>query len=176
MQIIYADKKIIKIGQYPSKADIENSDWNKYSKIIPQEYLSDIKKAIGLSSHGIGAGAFVYLRRVIEYLLNEAYEKARSKNEIDPDIYAQSRITEKIKLLEKFLPKILVENKLAYSILSKGVHELKEEECIKNFSLLSSTIELILEEMLNETQRKEREDIIRSGISNLHSRLNNNTK
>ena len=70
MQIMHLNDSIMKIGQYPSKADLEAPDWNRYSKVIPSRYLSDIKKAIGLSSHGIGAGSFVYLRRVIEYLIN----------------------------------------------------------------------------------------------------------
>ena len=83
----------------------------------------------------------------------------------------KSRIVEKIVLLKNHLPNILVENKEAYSILSKGVHELEESECIDNFDLLSTTIELILDELLNEKQRMKREAVIKTGISKLHSKL-----
>lgn len=171
MQIMYLNESIVKIGQYPSKADLKSPGWNKYSKVIPGKYLSDIKKAIGLSAHGIGAGSFVYLRRVIEYLINEAYQSALSSSSIDEEQYIKSRIVEKILLLKDFLPKVLVDNKEAYSILSKGVHELEEEECIENFGLLCSTIELILDEILNEKKRLEREAIIKSSISTLNSQL-----
>lgn len=171
IQIAHIGESIIKIGQFPSKADIENPEWNKYSKIIPSTYLSDIKKAIGLSAHGIGAGSFVYLRRVMEYLINEAYKKALSNPEFDNEKYHKSRIVEKIIQLKDYLPKILVDNKEAYSILSKGVHELEESECLENFDLLKTTIELILDEILNDKNREERELAIKSGITQLHSQL-----
>ncbi len=174
MQIINIDENIIvKIGQYPSKADLESPNLNKYSSIIPSRYLSDIKRAVGLSAHGIGAGSFVYLRRVIEYLINDAYEEAKKDDAFDQEEYQKSRFVEKMLLLKEYLPDILIQNKEAYSILSKGVHELEENECLESIGLLSATIELILEEMLNEKQRKEREKVIKSGISNLHSQIKN---
>ena len=171
MQFIYNDESILKIGQYPSKADIDAPSWDKYSKIIPSRYLSDIKRAVGLSAHGIGAGSFVYLRRVMEYLINNAYQKALCNADIEKDKYQKSRIVEKIVLLKNYLPDILVQNKEAYLILSKGVHELEEDECIKNFNLLSTTIELILDEILSEQNRIEREQKIKAGISKLHAEL-----
>lgn len=41
-----------------------------------------------------------------------------------------------------------------YSLLSKGVHELSEEDCLAHFDTLRIGIELILDEKLD---RKERE-------------------
>ncbi len=78
--------------------------------------------------------------------------------------YQKSSIKEKIALLKNFLPKILVENKEAYSILSKGVHELKENECLDSFELLLSTIELILEEILITKENAKMEATIKKGI------------
>ncbi len=37
-----------------------------------------------------------------------------------------------------------------YSILSKGIHELSEEECLQYFKLMKIGIELILDEQLEE--------------------------
>lgn len=40
----------------------------------------------------------------------------------------------------------MVTNAILYNIVSKGIHELKEDECRKIFPILQSGIELILEE------------------------------
>lgn len=171
MQIKLSSDGIIKIGQYPSKADIELPDLDKYSRVIPKHMLSDIKKALGLSSHGIGAGSFVYLRRVFEFLINEAYQSALASNKVNVDDYSKSRIVERIVLLKDFLPSFLYENKEVYSILSKGIHELSEEQCLNVFDLLYSTIELILDEMLRNKEQSEKESNITNSISKIHSEL-----
>ena len=66
---------------------------------------------------------------------------------------------EKIKLLEDYLPAFLVQNRRLYGILSKGVHELSEAECIKAFPTVKGGLELILDErlaakILEEKQRR----------------------
>ncbi len=164
-------KGIMKVGQYPSKADIEYPQWDKYNKVIDQTVLSDIKKACGLASHGIGAGSFIYLRRVIENLLLKAYSEGIENKSINAQDFQKARMTEKIVLLKDFLPKILYDNKEAYSILSKGVHELSEEECINYFSLLEETIEIILDEILTTKNRKEKEEEIKRKIATTHTNL-----
>jgi hypothetical protein len=35
-------------------------------------------KAVGLGAHGVGIGAVVYLRRIIESLIEEAHQTAKS--------------------------------------------------------------------------------------------------
>jgi hypothetical protein len=78
--------KIAKVGQYPSLADLNQLDIKKYRKILGKEKYLEFSKGIGLSSHGVGIGAFVYLRRIFEYLIQEAYNKAQSSPEwVDND-------------------------------------------------------------------------------------------
>ncbi|MBQ1627787.1 MAG: hypothetical protein II098_01345 [Treponema sp.] len=149
-------KKIYKIGQFPSKANIDNPEYKKYIKVLPKEYLSDLKRAVGLASHGIGAGSFVYLRRVFEFLLQDAFERAKSNSSIDEDEYNTSRVVEKIKLVKDYLPSFMSGNTQTYGILSKGVHELSEEECLKHFELMKETIICILEEALEKKEKEER--------------------
>jgi len=36
----------------------------------------ELSTAIGLYSHGVGIGSLIYLRRVFEFLIDEAYNKA----------------------------------------------------------------------------------------------------
>lgn len=168
---ILGKNELLKIGQYPSKADIEFPDWDKYSEIIPAKVLQDIKRACGLASHGIGAGSYVYLRRAIEYLLNNAIKHAIDQKIFKEDDFKGLRVIEKIEKLKDFLPKILFENKEAYSILSKGVHELSEEDCLSSFELIQSTIQLILDEILSEKLKNEKEKIIRKNIAETHQKM-----
>ena len=43
-----------------------------------------------------------------------------------------------------------------YGILSLGVHDLTEDECLKNFEALKSAILVIAEERMHEMQREAR--------------------
>ena len=62
---------------------------------------------------------------------------------------------EEIPLLKDLLPSFLVENRKMYSILSKSIHELSEEECLAAFNVVRLGIELILDEKI-EKKEKER--------------------
>lgn len=63
---------------------------------------------------------------------------------------------EKIEILSEFLPDFLVEHKHLYGILSKGVHELSEEECLENFDIVKTGIELILDEVIEKKKKLEK--------------------
>ena len=67
---------LIKIGQYPSLADIAIGDISQFEKALGDKRLQELNKAIGLAAHGVGIGSYVYLRRVFESLIEEAHEKA----------------------------------------------------------------------------------------------------
>jgi hypothetical protein len=167
------DGKLIKIGQYPPRATIDAPELNRFKKILPEEKLSDMKRAVGLFSHGIGAGSFVYLRRVFEHLIYEAKEVAEKESRLNIETFERSRISEKIEMLKDFLPNFMTKNKVAYGILSKGVHELSEDECMNSFNLLEKTIELILSEKLEEKEKRDMEEAITKDLSKLSTGLAN---
>jgi hypothetical protein len=151
------DTTVIKIGQFPSTADITNQESKKYRKILGDEKYREFSKAIGLASHGIGIGSFIYLRRILEGLIEEAHNVAKeAAPEWDEEEYRQARVTDKIAMLKEYLPKFLVDNKGMYSILSKGVHELSEAECIEFFPAMQIGIELILDERIETLEREEK--------------------
>ncbi|MFJ7647732.1 hypothetical protein ACIQ1H_09290 [Lysinibacillus sp. NPDC097279] len=147
------DSILRKVGQYPSIADIEIHGIQKYQKLLKKDY-KDFSKAIGLYSHGIGAGSYVYLRKIFENLIEEKHLEAQNEPNWDEEKYNQSRMKEKIALLEHKLPNILVETPELYGILSKGIHELNEEECLEYFSVTKNAIELILDEKLALLDKK----------------------
>jgi hypothetical protein len=61
---------------------------------------------------------------------------------------------EKIALLQHKLPETLVENKNVYKILSFGIHELSEDDCLAHFESVRAAIELILEVKLESLNRQ----------------------
>lgn len=144
-----------KIGQFPSLADLELNaeNFGQYGKVLGKR-AKELRTAIGLHAHGVGVGAFVYLRRIFEVLIGQAETEARNEPGWDEQAYAGKRMDERIASLgEAHLPKYIVESRGLYGILSVGVHELDEEECNRRFPVILSSIRIIL----NDAVRKREE-------------------
>lgn len=145
-----------KIGQIPSIADLHISQIKNYNKVLPKERLKEFTKAIGLAANGVGIGSFVYLRRIFEHLIEEAHQKAKKMEGWKEVSYQKSRMNEKIEILKIELPEFLVEHKEMYGILSKGIHELEEQECLLHFLPVRTGIEMILDDKVVEFERAEK--------------------
>lgn len=158
---------ITKIGQFPSTADITNEDTKKYVKVLGRERSREFNKAIGLVSHGVGIGSFVYLRRIFENLIEEAHNEAQGETDWNEEEYLKARMNEKVGLLKSHLPEFLVQHKSLYSILSKGIHELSEEECLDMFPIVRSGIELILDEKIEQLEKAKKTAEARKSIEAL---------
>ena len=163
--------KLTKIGQFPSLADLNQTDIGKYRKVLSKEKFTEFSKGIGLSSHGVGIGSFVYLRRIFESLINEAHIKVKEIDGWDESLFQTSRMDEKIKLLRTELPEFLVENRQIYGILSKGIHELSESECLELFPHVRLGIELILDEKINKLEQENKIKMARTTITRIHEAL-----
>lgn len=135
---------MLKIGQYPSVADLSFPELKEFRKVVSADDLKELRKAIGLHAQGIGVGAFVYVRRIFERLIDKAKELAIADGNIDKTEYLESHVAERISLLKNYLPDTIVQNKTFYSIVSKGIHELSEEDCIAYFPVMREGIMLIL--------------------------------
>ncbi|GFD75677.1 hypothetical protein KUL113_50970 [Tenacibaculum sp. KUL113] len=73
---------------------------------------------------------------------------------MDEETYKRARMNEKIEMLSAELPEFIVENKSMYSILSKGIHELSENECLKAFPIVKVGIEIILDEKIEKLNKE----------------------
>lgn len=143
----YRDGKLLKFGQMPSLEDVAGQDIRKYAPLLRDGYFSELKRATGLASHGIGIGSFVYLRRIFEKLINDHHAAlVNSGNEVEG--FATLRMDDKIGALKDVLPPALVKNKAAYSILSSGIHALDEDTCRSYFPVVRAAIIEILEQDL----------------------------
>lgn len=155
--IFHAHNGILqKIGQIPSLADLTSPDIRKYRQVLGDERFRELNRAIGLATHGVGVGAFVYLRRVFESLIEDAHQISFKEAGRDEDAYARARMDEKIDLLKAHLPTFLVQNRGLYGVLSVGVHTLSEAECLAAFPAVRLAIELILDDVLEQHERREK--------------------
>lgn len=148
----------MKIGQFPSMADIEfarKEKYKSYQKVLGSQ-MQEFTKAIGLASHGVGNGSFVYLRRIFESLIEETHKKAKNEQGWDEDTYSRMRMEDKIKALANYLPSPLVNDYQLYGILSKGIHELTEQDCLDYFPVVKMGIELILDDILENLEKQEK--------------------
>ena len=136
--------------------------------------MRELRRAIGLHAQGIGVGSYVYLRRVFERILEKAKQQAQTDAILDLSNYDGMRVPEKIKLLKDYLPDMITSNPAIYSIVSKGIHQLTEEDCIKYFPVLQDSILIILNQWAQK--RKEQETIkkLEASISSISSELSKN--
>ena len=162
---------ITKVGQHPALADLTYVEIQKYRKVLGNENYTEFNRAVGLVTHGVGIGAFVYLRRIFEKLIEEAHQYEMTSSEWVESNYQKARMDEKITLLKNSLPNFLVENKSLYSILSKGIHELTESDCLSAFPITKLGIELILDEKLEKLEREKKIKEASKDIGDLANKL-----
>ena len=81
--------------------------------------------------------------------------------------FTSARMNERIQMLSDYLPDFLVEHHNIYSILSKGIHELSEEECKKYFMVLKESIEIILDEKLEAYNKAKHKKAIGNAIAEI---------
>ena len=149
-------RSIQKIGQQPSYGDIHIAQVKQYSTVLTRGQLSELTRAIGLASHDVGIGSYVYLRRVFEALVEEAHQLAIKDKDWNDEKYKTARMSEKIAMLKNHLPIFLSANAAMYGLLSKGIHELTELECLKHFETIRIGIEMILDEKLEAKTRAQK--------------------
>ena len=166
-----SDKSIMKVGQYPSIADIHIGQIKNYKSVLSKEDLKEFTRAIGLAANGVGIGSFVYLRRIFEKLIEEAYKQALSNGDVNKDAFVRMRMDEKIGALKDYLPKTLVEIKQIYGILSKGIHELSEKVCLTYFDAMRTGIEIILDDRLEQKKREEKRAKVIAQVSTISGEL-----
>lgn len=161
-----------KIGQYPSVADLNTMDIKKYRKVLKgKDKYNEFNKGVGLASHGVGIGSFVYLRRIFESLIEEAHITQKNSPNWDEALYSNSKMDNRIKMLESVLPEFLVRNRGIYGILSAGIHELSEEQCLNIFPDVKLGIELILDEKLYQFERENKIRTASAKLSKIHESM-----
>ena len=146
------DFSIIKVGQYPSFGQLSTIGIEKYKSEL-NNYFNEFKSSLNCYSQGKGIAAFVYLRRILEHLIDTKYKSVEDQN-------SEDKFIEKLKKIEKredVIPEELeCVKKQIYSILSKGVHEYSEEECMELYDCVKLIVEAILDTELEKRNRQKK--------------------
>lgn len=148
---------VMKIGQYPSLSDIQLGTLKEYEEGMSVQQRKEFVRAINTSAHGFNVAACVHYRRVFESVLFEARDAMmKDTGRADWPEFDRLRTDEKIAEVRAYLPQFMVDHPHLYSILSKGVHELTEEECGEAMPTLRQSIELMLQDKVDAIRREKR--------------------
>ena len=63
--------------------------------------------------------------------------------------------------------------KSVYKVLSKGVHELSEQDCLRYFPAIKLSIELILEQKIEEEKEQKRDAEVKQELETINRELGN---
>lgn len=167
-------RTVRKVGEAPSRRERSSSKLARYRKHLSKADYNEFNAAIGLHAHGIGIGSYVYLRRILERRVGEASERmktARGLSDAEFDKWKSTkRIIEKVEDLREFLPKEFFDLRRSYSVLSKGIHELSEEDCKRRFESLRLAIELIHDAEIERQQKARKLETLKRELEELAGR------
>lgn len=166
-----ASTTIEKIGQFPSMADIAAGELRDIDHGLDRVDRKELGSALGLHAHDVALGSFVYIRRVFERMIERARASANGSEVSDAD-WQDLRMDERIQALKNHLPAELVENRAVFRILSKGIHELTEEECMLYFPSLKAAIFQMLEAEEHLRQKAIRKAETAKQIKMIEAQLN----
>lgn len=166
---------IQKYGQLPRAGIPRDKTLQKFFK----EDRDNYEKAVICLSYEYGVAAFAYFRRIVENninrlldLLQEDLQSSGGDQETFTAIQSlrdESPMSEKIKIANLALPGHLKPDGLnplgkLYQVLSEGVHNLPEEECLKKAKAASECLAFLVSELAS---RKEHRARFKSSISQL---------
>jgi hypothetical protein len=148
-----------KIGQFPRWS----TEIGKPLQNILGDYKNIYRKGLDCEAESYGIGAYAYYRRIIELVIGKLIETLKdslSEEEratyIDALEATQRNIVakEKIELIKDMLPGFLRPdncNPLAalHDILSEGIHDLSEEECLEYAKTIRTILEFLVDQIEN---------------------------
>jgi hypothetical protein len=165
--------KLMKIGEYPIFGQPTPS--RLISMIGPDK--ENFLKGRRCENQGLGIGAYAYYRRVIESQKNRIIDqmlKICSKLDNMDELIEQFEQAKKeiqfstaVNLIKTALPSsLLIDNhnplKLLHTALSKGIHEMSDDECLSR----ANSIRVVLTELCNRMNELLKDD------KELHSAIN----
>lgn len=158
---------IQKYGQLPRGDIPRDKTLQRFLKGDRDNY----EKAVICLSHEYGIAAFAYFRRIVENniyrLLDLLLEDLKSSGGDDENFIAiqslreESPMSEKIKIANLALPGHLKPDGLnplgkLYQVLSEGVHNLPEEECLKKAKATSECLAFLVSELASRKEHRAR--------------------
>lgn len=153
-----------KIGQNPSILTIKGFDFDIYKKQLKElNAYEDYKKADLSNVEHFYVGAYAYLRRIFEKMINKYTEGIQLKD---------NHMTTKIEACKsKFDPRIHNTLTNLYGILSKSIHELDEEDSKEYYQYLKAVIDIQLQYVKTEFEKQKQSKELDSVLSTIASKF-----
>lgn len=165
---------ISKVGQNPSRVELNKYTFKKYRKSLGEIYYSELIKAEKLYLEKQSIGAFIYLRRIFEKLVKDAKDLHENNHDklwhSDKEFYKE-KMEVRIKKLKDYLPKLLVEQNQMFSVLSAGIHSLEEQQCEKYYPTVKEGIILMLDEAIEKKEILKREKNFVASINKVNREI-----
>ena len=163
--LLFTGDSVRKIGQFPSYASSEIKELVKYKNII-SKYYTELTKSVSAYSQRMGVAAFTYLRRILEDLIDKRITDKEGKKFIDK--------LKEVEETEQIIPDNLepVKSQI-YAILSKGVHEYNDEECLQLYLAVKYVITSLLD---IELKKKEDAKKAADAVKMIQSKLSEGVK
>lgn len=166
-----AGSTVQKIGQRPSMADMALGELKAMPGIQKQD-RRELGRALGLFAHDAPLGAFVYLRRVFERMISRAHERHKEKHGSFLANWNDLRMGDRIAALADELPQVVRSNYAVWGLLSKGIHELSDEDAEILFPLVKAVIFEMLGEDDRHRQAAIQSEATREALASAAGRLN----
>lgn len=174
---VYENGYIIKINTYPSLMNGLKQKFRKYELLNKDDYSYNEELITGcylFYNSQSGVGSFCYLRRCLENFVkdytNDLYDEGIITNKYNPSL----KFVEKINIIKDELDKDVYDMlKPLYSILSLGIHELKEQDCLDFFEQLKEILEILLDEKIEKINKKNRIQKLKKSLYDNNSQLLN---
>lgn len=162
VELVDGNLIVRKIGQNPSMLTIKGFDFDKYKKQLKElNAYDDYRKADLSNAEHFYVGAYAYLRRIFEKMINNYL------NGIDLKDYHMDTKIDAVK--DKFDPRVQTLLKSLYGILSISIHELDEEQSKEYYTYLKTVIDMQLEYIKTETDKDNQSKDLESIINKINS-------
>lgn len=158
--------KVRKIGQNPSMLTVKGFDFDKYKLFLDKiNAYDDYKKADMSNSEHFYVGAYAYLRRIFEKMINYYLGDIELKdNHIDTKIDA---------VKDQFDPRTKHLLKHLYGILSISIHQLDEDQSKEYYSYLKAVIDMQLEFVKSESDKDRQSENLNTVLNKIANLVKN---
>ena len=169
---LFKDKEkiiIIKYGQFPESTALGSYDSEKYKQVLRKfsDSYVDYKNAEKSYKYGLYSGAFTYLRRVLENMID--YYISKNGIKLPSNSKSEDRIDAVKQYFDEKIRDIL---KPLYSALSKGIHSIKDQECKEYYSELKIVLDIQLQYVKSNEEREQKLKDSSKALTELNNKYN----
>lgn len=143
------------------------SEYSEYENLLSTQQLNDLKSADQAYKAGLFAGAFLYIRRVLESLVFQILDENKK-------VYNRTdKFKDLVKDAESFVP--LFPDDLTdlkgpfYKFISEGVHVWTDQQCSVQYPLADYAIRRILDHYKSKKENEKKNNLLRKAIGEMEN-------